>query len=120
MNRPEPSPRPFFSVYSGDHRDCAEICNLIRSDEARSQCRREIFALRRTQPASHLLKLDIARTEVVHDGIAGNVILRLSFRDVPALSSNDTGQFQLIVQLRRLQRPGEVLVWTNNGAMVPF
>ena len=40
------------------------------------------------------------------DLIAGDEVTRLPFGNVFALTSNDTGQFQLIVQLRRIQRPG--------------
>ena len=66
------------------------------------------------------MKLDIARAKVVHDCIAGDVVLRLPFVDVLALASNDTGQFQLIVQLRGFQWPGQVFVRPNNGPVIPL
>ena len=66
------------------------------------------------------MKLDIARAEVVHDRIAGDVVLRLRFGNVFSLASNDTGQFQLIVQLRSFQWPRQVFVRPNNGPVIPL
>ena len=48
------------------------------------------------------------------------LIFTLPFTDVSTLASDHTGQFQLIVQLCRLHRPGQLLVRSHNRAMVPF
>src|SRR6476661_2524290 len=97
MDRPESPSRPFFSVDPGNHRQGTEVHDLIEGYEARAHRRREIFALRRTQPTGHFLKLNISRAEIVHDRVTGDVILRVPFRDVTTLSPDHARELQLII-----------------------
>src|SRR5574337_400959 len=118
VDSPESSPRPLFSVHPGDHRQCTKIGTLIGSHETRTQRGCEVLALGRSQPTGHFLELNVSRAEIVHDRVTGDVVLCLSFGNVSALAPDYTGEFQLVVQLRRLERPRESLVRADDRAMV--
>ena len=69
-----------------------------------------MLALRRSEVAGHLARLDIACAEVVQNGEAEDVVERILRQDVSAAAANDDPELELIVHALRVRRPGDLIV----------
>ena len=118
MNRPETAFGPDLAVDAGDHFQCVHVRNFVRRDQAWPDRRREILPLGRPQPAGHFLELHVPRAEVIHDRVAGDVRGAVALRDIHPFSTDDAGQLQFVIELGGLQRPGQILIGSDDGAVV--
>ena len=65
----------------------------------------EALALGRAEPAFHLDALRVARGEIVEDGVAEDVVLRVGGRDVGALVLGDDAEFEFVIHHLAVARP---------------
>src|SRR4051794_24117534 len=98
---------PLLAVHARDHVEPVRIADLIGRDQARAHgvAIVKILALARPKLAGHLLRLLVARREVVEDGVAEDVLARALFRDVLAAPSDVAAELQLEVQALGIARP---------------
>jgi hypothetical protein len=87
---PELAAGSLLAVDASDHRPGGAV-ELVRGDDNRPQARREVLALRRTEPDLHLRPLEVPRRPVVHDGEAA---------DLPFVA-DDRRHLELVVELLR-------------------
>src|SRR5437016_6204884 len=91
---------PLLAVHARDHLEPVGIADLVGADEARAHgvAVIEVLALARAELARHLLRLLVARREVVEDGVAENVAPRLVPADVLAARADVAAELELEVE----------------------
>ncbi len=101
---------PLLAVHPGDHLEAIGILELVGGDEARAHGVRvvEVLALAGPELAGHLLRLLVARREVVEDGVAEDVLARARLRDVLAGPPDVAAELELEVELLAVRRPGHL------------
>ena len=94
-----------LAVYPERHREIVWIRDLVRRDDPGAERAERIDCLAEGEDAApHLATLDVARSDVVEDDVAGDVVHRLLRPEPLAVLADDHGELELVVELL-----GEVL-----------
>src|SRR3954463_12448881 len=101
---------PLLAVDARDHLEPIGIADLVGGHQARAHgvAVVEVLTFARTELPRHLLRLLVARREVVEDGVAEDVLARALFRDVLAAPADVAAKLQLEVQALGIARPRDV------------
>src|SRR5579883_73216 len=116
MHIPRAAAAPFLAIDARDHGEAIGIRDLVGRDKTRAHdvARVEILALAGTELALHLLRLLVARRDVVEDRVAENVLARLLARDVAAALADVAAELELEIEQLREGRPLDIRVGADD------
>src|SRR5665213_3325874 len=109
--------RPQLAIDARSHARSDDV-KRVRRDESRTDRGGEILPEPWAQPDLHLPELDVARAPVVEDGVSGDRVGCLLNRNAEGLLPDDRRELQLEVQLIRVARPGNNVLWPEHGVAV--
>src|SRR5947209_2466503 len=101
---------PLLAVDARDHLEAVRVAELVGGDKARPHgvAVVEVLALAGSELAGHLLRLLIARREVVEDRVAEDVLARALLRDVLAARADVAAELELEVEALAVAWPRHV------------
>src|SRR5437868_4979750 len=100
---------PDLAVHAHGHAEVRGV-ELVRGDDAWAEHVRAVpvLPLRRAHADLHLLRLHVARREVVPDRPAEHVLERMLAGDVAAGLADYGGELELVIELVRVLRPRDL------------
>ena len=99
---------------------CGSISSAVTMQGPKTFEPSQSFALHGPMPIGQLAGLGVAGRHVVPDRVPEDVLQRCGLGDVLAGASDDGGELELVVQLLRVRRPGDLVVGTDHGVGQPL